>query len=199
MKKKVKALSREGVATKTQKHRIIENLKELPIATYAYQKAGVPKATYYKWRDTDDDFREATDSALITGKLTMNDIAKSQLVKHINEGTLTAIIFWLKHHDSDFNPKIIVEMKDRRELSKEENLLLATAIRNMGYRGTLLREKELRESFLKSNDPEIIEIEKTLQKTIHGGEKVDTKDDEPDRMIEFNKVMKKLKDKKIIE
>ncbi|MEN9921640.1 MAG: hypothetical protein RLZZ517_618 [Candidatus Parcubacteria bacterium] len=198
MKKKVKAPPREAVATKAQKKRVIENLKELPIATYAYQKAGVPKATYYKWRDTDDEFREATNDALITGKLTMNDIAKSQLVKHINEGTLTAIIFWLKHHDPDFNPKIIIEMKDKRELSKEENLLLATALRNMGYHGTLLREKELRESFLKSTDPEIIEIENNLHKTLFG-KGVKKEEEDPDRMVELGKLLTKLKDKKIIE
>lgn len=158
MKKKVAKLSEpetetekiSKTATKILKSQIVQFLSEVPIAKYAYGKASVPKATYYKWRKTDKDFLFLTDAAITEGKVSINDLSKSQIIKKIQSGNLTACIFWLKHNDADFNPRIAIEMKREAPMSKEQILEIAQALRHIGLAGVVETEKELLKKFKES-------------------------------------------------
>lgn len=150
-----------AVATKALKQKLVQQLKEIPIPTYVCQKLGVPKATYYKWRKTDDAFREACDEAILTGKLSINDVAKSQLVKLINNGDYRSISFWLKHNDPDFNPKLTLEIKEtRREFDPVRLKELERAMSNAGLVGVTLAHQELERKF-----NELVEAEETSEQT----------------------------------
>ena len=154
--KKTKTAIKEekiGIATQALKENIIEFLTDIPIAKYAYGKAGVPKATYYKWRKTDSEFLQQTDAAIFEGRTSINDLAKSQLIKKIQNGETTPIIFWLKHNDPDFNPRVSLDIKGPL-ISKEQALEIARAMRHIGLKGVIESEKVLFEKFKKSSaDP----------------------------------------------
>lgn len=142
-----------GIATKLLKEKVIEFLTEVPIAKYAYSKARVPKATYYKWRKVDEKFLSASNEAIMQGKISINDLAKSQLVKKIQEGNITAIIFWLKNNDPDFNPKVVLEIQ-RKEESFSDNQIkeIKTAMLRIGLANVFENEKALKKKFMESKD-----------------------------------------------
>lgn len=166
MKKKVPKLSEpetekiSKTATKILKSQIVQFLSEVPIAKYAYGKAGVPKATYYKWRKIDRDFLFVTDQAITEGKVSINDLSKSQIIKKIQSGNLTACIFWLKHNDPDFNPRISIEMKRESPLTKEQILEMAQALRHIGLAGVIETEKALLKKFKESKTGNVVIVNK---------------------------------------
>lgn len=146
---------KEAVATAQLKHKLVQHLRDIPIATYACQRIGVPKATYYKWRKIDQIFREASDEAIITGKLTLNDVAKSQLVKLIKEGDYRSISFWLKHNDADFGSKLTLKIEDEtRKYDPEELKLMATAMKNAGLAGVTIHHQRMAEVFRRAQEKE---------------------------------------------
>lgn len=130
---------REATGSKELKQKIVQALREIPIITYVCQKTGVPKPTYYKWRKIDKAFYQASEDAIRTGKININDVAKSQLINHIKNGDYRSISFWLKHNDTDFNPKMTVQIKDEDLVYDEHQLReLATAMKNAGFVGVTL-------------------------------------------------------------
>lgn len=62
------------------------------IITYACQATGIARRTYYNWLEKDEKFREAIE-ALQEETI---DIVESKLLTQIDDGNLTAIIFYLK-------------------------------------------------------------------------------------------------------
>jgi len=56
------------------------------------EKAGIGRTTYYNWIDDDKDFEKEVSN--VNEELV--DFAESQLMKKIQDGNLTAIIFFLK-------------------------------------------------------------------------------------------------------
>lgn len=179
---------KEAVATAQLKLKLVQHLRDIPIATYACQRVGVPKATYYKWRKTDEVFLKASNEAIATGKLTLNDIAKSQLVKLIKEGDYRSISFWLKHNDDDFNSKLTLKIEDEiREYDPKELMLMETAMKNAGLVGITLAHKKLESLFRRleekketqalelttyEEDAEMFEEETETERSRKGGIKV---------------------------
>lgn len=150
MKKKA-----EAVATAQLKHELVKHLRDIPIASYACKRIGVPKATYYKWRKIDRVFCEASDEAIIAGRLSLNDVAKSQLVKLIKEGDFRSISFWLKNNDPDFGSKLTLKIEDTvRKYDPAELKLLETAMRNAGLVGVTLAHQKMAEAFKRSVEKE---------------------------------------------
>ena len=77
----------------TKKEAILEALeKALGVVTTACQKAGVSRATYYRWLNEDADF-----SAQVTAIQDVAlDFAESKLFEQIQDGSTAATIFYLK-------------------------------------------------------------------------------------------------------
>ncbi len=99
--------SSETVANRTEemKKALISQLKKTPIVQLACERAGVSRATYYRWRKNDHIFAKAADRALRAGKSLINDLAESKLIKSIQADNLTAIIFWLKYNSHTYSKK----------------------------------------------------------------------------------------------
>jgi hypothetical protein len=89
--------------TDKNKQLFIEQLKTVPIIQVTCQKTNISRATYYRWRDKDNDFREKSDIALKEGISLVNDMAESQLISAIKEGNMTGIIFWLKNRHQNYD------------------------------------------------------------------------------------------------
>lgn len=97
------------------KTQLLEILKKTPIVQIACEKAGVGRATYYRWRKEDSEFAEASDQALLDGSLLVNDMAESQLMSAIKDKNMTAIIFWLKHHHPAYLTKVEITSANKAE------------------------------------------------------------------------------------
>ena len=125
--------------TKVQKAELLEQLKKTPIIQTACNKVAVGRSTYYVWRKDDKEFARSADKALREGKGFISDMAISQLIKNIQIGNTTSIIFWLKNHHADYNDRIIHEHEHEHhlELTKEEKGSIAQALRNIGLASIL--------------------------------------------------------------
>ena len=110
---------------------LLEILKKTPIVQIACEKAGVGRATYYRWRKEDAVFAKASDQSLLDGNLLVNDMAESQMMSAIKDKNMTAIIFWLKHHHPAYATKIEITASNKNQeivLSDEQKDLLNKAL-----------------------------------------------------------------------
>ena len=78
--------------------RVLKELAETPIVSMACKKAGVPRATFYRWRADNEEFEEESDLALAQGRERINDLAESRLISGVNEGQLPFLRYWLSHN-----------------------------------------------------------------------------------------------------
>ncbi len=111
-------MSRLGEQTK-----LLDLLSETPIISLACKKAGISRATYYRWFKDNKHFREQADKVLSLGRKHINDMAESVLIKEINRGNMVAVRFWLQNNHEAYIPKRTnyVEIKhDHYELKPGE-------------------------------------------------------------------------------
>ncbi len=107
-----------------KKDKLIECLKTTPIIQVACQKIGISRATYYRWRIEDSDFKKLADSALKSGCNFINDLAESQLISLIKDKNPTMIIYWLNHHHMAYSDQQLLLNK------REQQLILNALIAN---------------------------------------------------------------------
>jgi len=109
---------------------IIEKLKVNPIIEVACKKAGISRATYYRWKKDDPEFAKQANKALQEGAELISDMAESQLINQIRNNNMTAIIFWLKHHRQAYETRVRLfhESEESEELTKEEQQLYKKAL-----------------------------------------------------------------------
>jgi len=116
---------------KKQKELLIDSLKKIPIIMQACQRVEVSRSTYYRWRK-DKKFAKLADDALMEGVLMINDLAESQLISSIKDGSnMTSLIFWLKNrYSSVYGDKVQIKGKIKTDpvLTKEQKALIKKAL-----------------------------------------------------------------------
>ena len=95
--------------TEKDKLALLETLKEMPIIQVACKKAGVSRATYYRWRKEDINFLRQTEASLAQGFEFINDMSESQIIQLIREKKMPAITTWLKHHHPIYGSKYKID------------------------------------------------------------------------------------------
>ncbi len=100
-----KPTKQKSVVRQTKKTHVLEELRKTPIVEVACRRASVSRATFYRWRGEDAEFKKAAEEALSQGAELVNDLAESQLLSAIREGNLTAIIYWLNHRHPEYKDK----------------------------------------------------------------------------------------------
>ncbi len=111
---------------------LLEQLRKMPIIQVACEKAGVSRATYYRWRKEDEIFAKAADEALQDGVALVSDMAESQLLTGIRDGNLGAVTYWLKHRNPNYNSKLEVTAKIKTEneaLTPEQEAAITEALK----------------------------------------------------------------------
>lgn len=102
------------------KDKVIELLNTTPIVQVACQKAGISRATYYRWRDKDSKFKEKSDLAVNNGIELINDVAESQLVTLIKEKHPTSIYYWLNNHHPVYSERrLLLSLQEQQKLIEE--------------------------------------------------------------------------------
>lgn len=102
---------------KKEKQLIIDNLKHLPIIEVACSKSGIARATYYRWRKEDEEFAKLADESISFGVNYISDLAESKLLSAINEGNLTAILYWLNHRHNAYSNKVEITTNPKPDQS----------------------------------------------------------------------------------
>jgi len=118
--------------TDKNKELIIQQLRKTPIVQVSCEKVGIGRATFYRWKQEDQDFSTKADEALLEGSLLVNDVAESQLMSAIRDKNLTAIIFWLKHHHPNYATRVEVTARlkaDNEILTPEQEELVTKALK----------------------------------------------------------------------
>ena len=112
------------------KRAMVEALKEMPIIQVACKRAGIGRATYYRWKMEDGNFAKECDVALREGIEFINDMSESQIVQLIKERKLPAINLWLRFNNPRYGgktaPRSPVLMA--ADLSPEEERLFKKAL-----------------------------------------------------------------------
>lgn len=109
---------------------ILEALKETPIVAVACKKAGVGRATFYRWRKDDPMFFRQTEDAMTQGFDLINDMSEGQIIALIREKKMPAITLWLKHHHPRYGAKnqTYKPIATAEELSPEERDIMFEAL-----------------------------------------------------------------------
>ncbi len=87
------------------KQALVEALKEMPIVRVACKRAGISRATYYRWRNEDSDFLRQCYEAISVGIDAINEMSDSQLISLIGEKSLQAIKWWQQHNHERYGAK----------------------------------------------------------------------------------------------
>jgi len=122
------------------KQAIIDNLKHLPIVEVACSKAGIARATYYRWRKTDEAFTKVADDAISDGVSYINDLAESKLLSEINGGNLSAVLYWLNHRHNAYSNKVEITTaaKQNDKLTPDQQKAVKKAL---SFTGLIEQEK----------------------------------------------------------
>ena len=112
------------------KESVIENLKRMPIIEVACNKAGISRATFYRWKESDPSFSQMADRAQEEGESLIKDVAVSKIIKGINEDNLSAAMYWLNHRDPRFSNKVEISAnsKIQESLSGEQQEIVKKAL-----------------------------------------------------------------------
>ena len=118
----------------SNKNLLLEQLKKTPIVQIACEKAGIGRATFYRWKAEDPTFAKAADEALFEGILLVNDLAESQLIGAVKDRNVQAIMYWLRHHHKDYKNRLEIEgsVNTIQELSPEQKELVKKALEMTG-------------------------------------------------------------------
>lgn len=111
--------------------RFLEHLRKIPIIQVACEKAGVSRATIYRWRDKEKKFRKDLEEALAEGEALVNDMSESQLITLIREKSFHAVSFWLRHRHQKFRERVEVtaNIQSQDVLTPEQESIVREALR----------------------------------------------------------------------
>jgi hypothetical protein len=118
-----------------EKRTIIEQLEKTPIIQLACERAGVSRASFYRWREQDKEFDKNVRKALADGETFINELSEAQVISLIKEKKFQAIQLWLKHHHPKYTNKIEVTGNiniSEEPLSEEQNELAQKALKLAG-------------------------------------------------------------------
>jgi len=119
-----------------KKELILEHLQKMPILQIATERAGISRASFYRWREQDENFKKAADEAIIEGEALVTDMSESQLISLIRDKNFAAIQLWLKQHHPKYATKIEVMAqikKSDEQLTPEQEKIVKEALRLASY------------------------------------------------------------------
>lgn len=126
------------------KQALLETLKEMPIIQVACKKAGISRATYYRWRKEDKHFLRQSEDSMSVGIAFINDMSESQLISLIREKKMPAIAMWLKHNHPRYGSKArtYAPIASSADLTPEEEKIVLEALALASGGGTPIQNHD---------------------------------------------------------
>ena len=81
------------------KDKFLEILSNNHIISAVCKKVGIPRATFYRWIDEDENFKKDCVDTKMMGIKAVNDFCESNLINKIKDGNLSAMKYWLEAHN----------------------------------------------------------------------------------------------------
>ncbi len=114
--------ARQSPKQEAKMRQIVRQLQTTPIPQIACERAGISRATYYRWRTNDFVFARAADHAIEEGRFLVNDMSESQLIRAVKNGEPWAVRFWLTHNHPRYTKKEVPEHSHIRETKSTEEI-----------------------------------------------------------------------------
>ncbi len=92
---------------KKLKNLMLERLTKNFTISSACHAIGIDRKTFYRWIDEDINFKTEAYDNIQECKKDITDMANTRLVKQIDQGNLTAVMFWLNNKDPEITDKAI--------------------------------------------------------------------------------------------
>lgn len=115
-----------------QKEQLLEQLKKTPVVQFACEKSGVSRATFYRWKVEDKEFKKLSEEAILEGETFITDMTESQLISLIKDKNFHAIQLWLRHHHPKYNNRVEINATINtpiEQLSPEQEAIIKEAAR----------------------------------------------------------------------
>lgn len=114
--------------TRAQKRSILDHLGDNPLIERACKKVGIVRSTFYRWCDSDPEFKVKAEVAIEFGRGKLNDFAESKLMEAINTGNVQAIRYWLDNNSKRYAFVSKAELKRLRFFENIVGELLDAAV-----------------------------------------------------------------------
>ncbi len=100
------------------KHQLLERLTKNFTISSACNAVGIDRKTFYRWIEEDLDFKAMAYDNIQESKKDVTDVAYTRLVKQIENGNLTAVMYWLNNKDPEISDRAIyISEEEIKELS----------------------------------------------------------------------------------
>jgi len=109
--------------------KILDELLVNPIISIACKKAGVSKATFYRWQKIFPKFSNQCSLSRMMGIDNINDLAESSLIKNIREGDFKSTKFWLETNHPAYKSNNSNFTYDFQKLLDENARLVLTLLK----------------------------------------------------------------------
>lgn len=88
-----------------KKAKFLAELEENPLVERACKKLSISRATFYRWKVEDAEFRVAVELAEERGREKITDFAESKLFENMQNNQFQSLKFWLQHNTTRYSPK----------------------------------------------------------------------------------------------
>lgn len=92
---------------KKEKKLILDLLLKYPIVQLACEKAGISRATFYRWKNEDEEFNIESEKAIFDWKQLINDMAEINVITWIKNGDKTLTMYWLNNNNPNYSNRPI--------------------------------------------------------------------------------------------
>ena len=137
--------SYKNMKTEKEKKMLIDQLRKTPVVQIVCEKAGVSRASYYRWKKEDKKFAEAADEAMTEGEMLISDLSETQLINLIRSKNFQAIQLWLKTHNPKYGNKVEISGNlncSDEELTPEQANIVRQALRLASFDQKHEKEKK---------------------------------------------------------
>jgi hypothetical protein len=108
------------------KQKLLDEISNFGNVYLSCLKVGVDKATYYRWKQQDKEFRKLANRAEKMGRENMSDVAEHSLLKNVKNGNQRAIEYTLNNNSKRYRRKredvVIVHKKDFEQPVRDPTL-----------------------------------------------------------------------------
>ena len=99
---------------------IFNELEKTGLISSACAKAQIPRSTFYRWYNSDLEFRLQVDDTVKVGRANMVDFAESKVIKNIQDGNQRAAEFYLRHNDDRYKNSYSRDFAHQVEATKDK-------------------------------------------------------------------------------